>query len=744
MTDATRPAPIITFENVSKIYRTYSSPRHRLMELVSGGRKQFATETRALDDVSFSLERGGRLGIVGENGSGKSTLLKVLAGVLTPTSGQVHVAGRISALLELGAGFNPELTGEENIRQYCLLQGLNRDEIDEALPRIVHFTELRDAIQHPVKTYSSGMAVRLGFSCAVYVKPDILIVDEALSVGDAYFQNKCLHKIKSLLDDGTTFLYVTHAADAVRALCQTGLWMEAGRVRLKGSAVEVGAAYQRTVFDRMVGNGLQGNTFRSPSGGAAPVTDRSQRHRLFEERVAPLRTGSGEVSIVDIELLTPAGEETDTLPFDSDVRVRVLYRVNQALGLELAITLGVSDSNGLQVMHFNSASEGLYVENGVSDSLHCMEFAFHLPLCPGEYGLNAGVASFFTNPSCKGQLIIQSLVDACVGGARFRIQYPQDGAGMNLWGVVHSAFSVGNGSTPAMPPRRQRVPAGASGEGRDYRIVQACAPGMTPFDFAIHTGNDECISRDIDEQGTWEPFETTVFSRVLRPDDVVLDLGANIGWFSVIACKCLGEGGQVFSFEPDPQNARLLRINTALADVGNRVSIFNAAVSDTEGRLPLYKSESNRGDHRLFADAEAREHVEVAVTTLDRFFENADRLPTVVKSDTQGSESRILQGAKALFDRGWRPLIIAEFWPFGLTHSGADPLALWHTLEALGYRMYEVAEYNPVLVEASLERMQARLTTDLNPEGWFFTNLLCIPAGSDRLASVADLLEKTP
>lgn len=742
MSDAAKNAPIITFQNVSKIYRTYSSPRHRLMELMSGGRKQFATETRALDDVSFSLERGGRLGIVGENGSGKSTLLKVLAGVLTPTSGQVQVTGRISALLELGAGFNPELTGEENIRQYCLLQGLSRHEIDEALPHIVHFTELRDAILHPVKTYSSGMAVRLGFSCAVYVKPDILIVDEALSVGDAYFQNKCLHKIKSLLDDGTTFLYVTHAADAVRALCQRGVWMDGGRIRMQGSAVDVGAGYQRAVFDRMVGNGLQSGASRPTAALTGQATDHSQRHRLFEERVAPLRTGSGEVSIVDVELLTPAGEETDTLPFDSDVRVRVLYRVNQPLGLDLGITLGVSDSNGLQIMHFNSASEGLYVEKGVSGSLHCIEFAFHLPLCPGEYGLNAGVGSFYGNPASNGQLIIQSVVDACFGGSRFCIQHPQEGEGKNLWGVVHSPFAVSNGSAPVSPPPRHRVSTGSPGVVRDYRIVQGCGPGMAPFDFAIHTGNDECISRDIDEQGTWEPFETTVFSRLLQPDDIVLDLGANIGWFSVIASKCLGEGGRVFSFEPDPQNARLLRINTALADVGNRVSIFNMAVSDAEGRLPLYKSESNRGDHRLFADAEARDFVEVPVTTLDRFLENTDRLPTLVKSDTQGSESRILRGAQRLFERGWRPIILAEFWPFGLTHSGADPLALWHTLEGMGYTMYEVAEYNPVLVKASLERMQARLATDLNPEGWFFTNLLCIPQGSDRLKRVADLIEK--
>src|ERR1700754_351129 len=164
----------VEVDQVSKIYRTYPSPRHRLLELVSGGRRRYAHETRALDHVTFSLQKGARLGIVGSNGSGKSTLLKVLAGVLTPTTGRARVRGRVSALLELGAGFNPELRGRDNIRQFCELHGMHKAEIDAAMPDIIAFSELRDAVDHPVKTYSSGMAVRLGFACAVYVRPDIL------------------------------------------------------------------------------------------------------------------------------------------------------------------------------------------------------------------------------------------------------------------------------------------------------------------------------------------------------------------------------------------------------------------------------------------------------------------------------------------------------------------------------------------------------------------------------------------
>jgi len=433
---------IVDIRNISKIYHSYSKPSHRMLELLSGGRKQYARETRALDDVSLTLAPGSRLGIVGENGSGKSTLLKVLCGVLTPSAGSVSVKGRISALLELGAGFNPQLGGRENIRQFCMLHGMQRDEIDEAVPEIIRFSELQDAIEHPVKTYSSGMAVRLGFSCAVYVKPEILIVDEALSVGDAYFQNKCLHKIKSLLDGGTTFIYVTHAADAIRSLCNQGLWLEHGRIRLAGSSSEVGAAYQREVFRRMASAGFNKPQPATETGQGAEysLAFEHARHQAFAERVAPLRTGSGEVRIQDIALLDEQGSETDSVPFASKLRVRVFYQVQEAIAADLSVTLGITDSSGRQLMHFNAAGHDFFIPADGSHVLRVVEFKFNCPLCPGEYGLIAGVGSFSENPANPGQLLLGSVIDYCVGGARFSIRYPEDG--QNIWGVVHAPCAV--------------------------------------------------------------------------------------------------------------------------------------------------------------------------------------------------------------------------------------------------------------------------------------------------------------
>ncbi len=445
-----RDDTIIDLVEVSKVYRTYKTPRHRLLEIISGGRKRYARETRALDNVSLSLERGTRLGIVGENGSGKSTLLKVLAGVVTPGAGSVAVRGRISALLELGAGFNPLLSGLDNIRQFCLLHGMHDAEIEEAIPRIVAFSELRDAIEHPVTTYSSGMAVRLGFSCAVYVHPEILIVDEALSVGDAYFQNKCMQKIRAVLDQGTTFLYVTHAADSIRSLCDRGLWLQAGRVRELGTAAEVGAAYQREVFSRMV------NARQSPEKPVAappeetgkavermpPAFPDDARREAFRSRVQPLRTGSGEILIDDIVVLDGVGSETDSLSFQARTCIRVVFHAESAIPENAAITVGITDSSGKQLVHFNSGLFGIYASDRPLHIPQVVEFSFVHLLCPGEYGLVAGVTVLDRHPAQNARTVIEKIIDYCAGGARFSVLPPEIEVNKDLWGVVHFDYHV--------------------------------------------------------------------------------------------------------------------------------------------------------------------------------------------------------------------------------------------------------------------------------------------------------------
>jgi len=442
---------VIELANVSKIYRSYPTPRHRLLEIISGGRKSYSRVTRALDDVSFALKRGDRLGIVGENGSGKSTLLKVLAGVLTPTAGTVKVNGRVSALLELGAGFNPQLPGRENIKQFCMLHGMRREETEQALPDIIQFSELREAVDHPVKTYSSGMTVRLGFACAVYVQPDILIVDEALSVGDAYFQNKCLHKIRSMLEEGVTFIYVTHAADSIRSLCKEGIWLERGRMRLHGASTEVGAAYQSEVFSRMVRGGYETGEYDCKKEMESVDTDIKSsnvgavdgaRKQAFAERVEPLRTGSGEILIDDISIVDDSGSETDSLELDSAVRIRVFFHVVSVPEGKCNIGLGVTDCNGNSLIHFSSFVHNVYASDAAPHIPQMVEFSFHNLLCPGSYGIDAGIGVLSGSLSNNGQYVVESVIDHCSGGARFSVRFPDKEINKNLWGAVHVDYTT--------------------------------------------------------------------------------------------------------------------------------------------------------------------------------------------------------------------------------------------------------------------------------------------------------------
>jgi len=237
-------------EGVAKQYRIYGRPGDRLVESLTRGRLRRHREFWALRDISFNVERGTTVGVVGPNGSGKSTLLQIVTGTLEPTHGQVWVEGRVAALLELGAGFNPEFTGIENVYMNTALLGWSRRETERRLPDIERFAEIGDFIHQPVKTYSSGMYVRLAFSIAVHTEPEVLVIDEALSVGDSVFQHRCTRRIKEMQSRGTTILFVSHEPTLVRALCSRAILLNGGRMLADGAPVDVLNRYQRLIMAR--------------------------------------------------------------------------------------------------------------------------------------------------------------------------------------------------------------------------------------------------------------------------------------------------------------------------------------------------------------------------------------------------------------------------------------------------------------------------------------------------------------
>lgn len=271
--------PILSARRLAKVFKIYLRPWDRIREAITG--KTCHQPVKALDDVSFDLRPGESLGVIGQNGSGKSTLLKILSGVTVPTRGELAVNGRVASLLELGMGFHPEFTCRQNIALNAAIMGLSPQEVARREPEILAFSELGEFIDRPVKTYSTGMAMRLGFSIAVHAEPDILVIDEALSVGDGYFQKKCMDRILSFVESGRTLLFCSHSMFHVSAFCQRALWLRHGRAEALGPIDEVVREYENFLVAK--GEGLIEPEITPPdSGGGKPA--RIVRVRQLGER----------------------------------------------------------------------------------------------------------------------------------------------------------------------------------------------------------------------------------------------------------------------------------------------------------------------------------------------------------------------------------------------------------------------------------------------------------------------------
>jgi len=287
----------IQTRNLGKCYRIYEKPIDRLKQSFWRGRKQFFREFWAVKNISINIEPKETVGIVGSNGSGKSTLLQLICNILTPTVGEVQVRGRVSALLELGSGFNPEFTGRENININAAIMGLSPGEIRDRFEEIVNFADIGDFIDQPVKTYSSGMYVRLAFASAINVSPDILLVDEALSVGDIRFQQKCMAKMKSFCKNGTV-LFVSHNTSAILEFCSRAIWIEGGKIRMDGSPKRVAEKYLEYMYE--------GEPSRDISVDVAEREDRDQGRSsdtdLFED-LQPVTRGIRNFGNRNVDIL---------------------------------------------------------------------------------------------------------------------------------------------------------------------------------------------------------------------------------------------------------------------------------------------------------------------------------------------------------------------------------------------------------------------------------------------------------
>ncbi len=357
---------VISARNLSKAYRVYAKPYHRALELLLPGVRRHR-EFWALRNVTLEIPRGSSVGIIGENGAGKSTLLKLLTGITLPTSGEVKVTGRVASLLELGAGFHPEFSGRDNVHLNCSILGMSEEEIAERFPKIAEFSELGDFIDRPVKTYSSGMYVRLAFAVAASVDPDILMIDEALSVGDEHFKGKCVNRLNEFREQGKTTVFVSHDMGAVKNMCRHVILLDRGEVVEQGTAEKVADEYLRRAH-------LRGNERLST---------------LNREADAYPRWGSGEILTGMIGMLSGEGKPSLVFRTGEPFTVTVEYRVQKHVR-DPVFGLGIFRADGTYVNGSNHAwrnrpirIEG--VEPGESGEAR-MEFA-SMPVLPGQYYL---------------------------------------------------------------------------------------------------------------------------------------------------------------------------------------------------------------------------------------------------------------------------------------------------------------------------------------------------------------------
>lgn len=376
---------VLSVRNISKCFEMYDKPSNRLKQMLFGwtGRKWFK-EFWVLKDISFDVHRGECIGIIGRNGAGKSTLLQILTGTLSPTAGTVERNCRVAALLELGSGFNPEFTGRENVYLNASILGLTKQETDARYDEIVAFADIGDFIDQPVKTYSSGMMVRLAFAVNVFVDPDVLIVDEALAVGDVAFQLKCANRMKDLLSKNTTVLFVSHDTNAVRSFCDKAIWIESGTINGIGNVKDVTSAFLEEMFSGGVSEeksaGVMASSSKKVDEGFVPIVD-------VLERTAK-RWGSGEVVVKALSFSSSQILEYGEMAV---LKIRVCATVDfSSAGISVAFSL--RNRRALDVVCCASRDEGVVLPKELKKGQTFeVEFAWRNELKADDYALMIGL-----------------------------------------------------------------------------------------------------------------------------------------------------------------------------------------------------------------------------------------------------------------------------------------------------------------------------------------------------------------
>ncbi len=380
----------IDISDISKVYKLYEKPGDRLKEALAISRKKLYTEHFALDHVSFQINKGETVGIIGTNGAGKSTLLKIITGVLTPTSGSVSVNGRISALLELGAGFNMEYSGIENIYLNGTMCGYSREEVDERLEDILQFADIGDFVYQPVKTYSSGMFVRLAFAVAINIDPEILIVDEALSVGDVFFQAKCYQKFEEFKKNGKTILLVSHSLGTVAKYCDKVVLLNKGTKVSEGTPQEMIDLYKKILVSSSVDIDELVNG-EEETIDEVFVTDNWKGRLTLNPHINSY--GNMDAEIIDFAIIDKKKKITNNLNKGDEFSIRIKVKFHQSIRNPI-IAFTILNLQGTDVSGTNTMLEDSDLKDAEQGDIKTVTFTQQLDIQGGEYLLSLGCTGF--------------------------------------------------------------------------------------------------------------------------------------------------------------------------------------------------------------------------------------------------------------------------------------------------------------------------------------------------------------
>ncbi|EKD97879.1 MAG: hypothetical protein ACD_23C00695G0001, partial [uncultured bacterium] len=643
----------IRVQNLSKCYHLYGNPRDRLKQFVlprlrrmtGKAQKQYFQEFWSLRDISFAVKKGEALGIIGKNGAGKSTLLQILCGTLTPTAGTVETNGRVAALLELGAGFNPEFTGRENVYLNASVLGLSTAEIDARFDEIVAFADIGLFIDQPVKTYSSGMFVRLAFSIATSVEPDILVVDEALSVGDGEFSRKSFDRIMALKKRGTTILFCSHALYQAEIFCDRVMWLDHGRCVMLAPPQEVVPRYSATLLGAA-----------APTSAAKELMTAEADHRPMPNgAMTSAQKGQAHFTTVKVTMDGITGSKLKGRGGESELVIRLEFVCDPNLPVP---TVGVTLDYGslLAVTCVSSRTDQISI-NLNSHGHGTAEVTFpKLALRKGKY-----LVGVYLN--CENAL---HFYDVALGVAEIEMEdaYPEPG----LVTIPHHWCCI----EPALEQPYLT-------ERHDAALVKVHDRYLMEIDSLDSLGlacND----------GVFEAEEVALCCLLLNKGDRVLDIGANIGYFTLLFGGLVSPTGNVFAVEPDAKNYDLLQKNLARNPTAGLVSSHQTALGSQASSARLYHSDSNNGMHRLYASVCCTDDsTEVPVIAGDSL--NLAPLD-LIKIDIEGYEPAALQGLSSTLAHSPNLKILSEFSPLSIWEAGFSPIRFLNEMQNHKFHLF--------------------------------------------------------